>query len=463
MPLRKAALTATLYAAFAATAAWAAPRTLTLEAAINRALDANRGVVDAADGVESARYALAAVEAEYELRVEPRIGVDAAGGDSGEAVEGWSAGIAVRRRLSAGGELAVEPGLRRDEEGHRAGVDLRILQPLLRGRGAPARAPLEDARGALRSALRARQLREVAVVLETVGAAYAAVLGREVLRVTEESVARLREFAGIARVRQERGLGDPIDSYRAEIQLNLAEEGLAQAREALEDALDGLKLVLALPLDEELVVEAPLEFANVGIREDEALETALRSRLELEQAAELVRDAERHSRLAENRLLPALDLTLDLSGFGDGPELEDALSVDKASWGVGLASSATLGRRGEAAAHAQSVLAVGAARRSLELLRDEIARQVKRELRSLRRARERIDNQEEQIRQARGQLELARVKLRHGLAGNFEVIEAETALRRAQTDLVGAVVRYIESSWRLRAAMGTLVERPGEG
>ena len=58
-----------------------------------------------------------------------------------------------------------------------------------------------------------------------------------------------------------------------------------------------------------------------------------------------------------------------------------------------------------------------------------------------------------------GQLELARVKFRRGLADNFDLIEAETQLRRAQTGLVSSVVSYVVGTYRLRAALGKLVER----
>ena len=98
--------------------------------------------------------------------------------------------------------------------------------------------------------------------------------------------------------------------------------------------------------------------------------------------------------------------------------------------------------------------------RSKSLQRDEVARQVKSGLRNQRKSEQRIIIQQEQIKQAEGKLELARVKFQHGLANNFDLIEAEMELRRAQTNLLSAVLNYIVGTYRLRGAMGSLLERP---
>ena len=71
-----------------------------------------------------------------------------------------------------------------------------------------------------------------------------------------------------------------------------------------------------------------------------------------------------------------------------------------------------------------------------------------------------IEYQRDQVHQARGQFELARVKFRHGMASNFDLIEAETSLRQAQSGLISAVMEYIVGTYRLRASLGTLVEKP---
>jgi outer membrane protein TolC len=106
------------------------------------------------------------------------------------------------------------------------------------------------------------------------------------------------------------------------------------------------------------------------------------------------------------------------------------------------------------------LLNVKGANRNYNLLLDEVVREVNLGFRNLRGYENSIANQEEQIRQAKGQLELAQVKFRWGLANNFDLVDAETKLRSAQTNLLSAVLNYIVGTNRLRASMGTLLERP---
>jgi outer membrane protein TolC len=111
----------------------------------------------------------------------------------------------------------------------------------------------------------------------------------------------------------------------------------------------------------------------------------------------------------------------------------------------------------------QNKIAVNGARRLLDLKKDEITREVRFALRLLNRTEDNISIQREQIEQAMGKLELAKIKFSRGLADNFDLIEAESELRSAEIGLVSAVTQYIEGQYRLKAAMGTLIEHPGGG
>jgi len=217
---------------------------------------------------------------------------------------------------------------------------------------------------------------------------------------------------------------------------------------------------LALPLEEEIEVEAPLEYSLVRLAEKEATRTALRNRVELDQAADTVREAKRLSRVSKENIWPRLDVVFNYSRFGSGDKFGESTRFDEDSWGVNLVTSTDLARTVERAAYDQSLLNVRSARRNNSLERDNVARQVKRDLRNLRRSEKTIEIKEEQIGQVKGQLELAQVKFRWGLANNFDLIQAETELRLAETSLLSAVLDYIVGSHRLRAALGTLLERP---
>jgi outer membrane protein len=76
----------------------------------------------------------------------------------------------------------------------------------------------------------------------------------------------------------------------------------------------------------------------------------------------------------------------------------------------------------------------------------------------LQKTLERMQIRKDQIHQARGKLALAKIKFSHGMADNFDLIEAETELQQARSNFLAAQIEYIVGVYRLRAAMGTLIE-----
>jgi len=438
-------------------------RVLTLEDAINLALEANRSILDAKDRVESARLSMVSAESEFELKLFPDASAGVTGGDDERTEESLGAGIAIQKKLAVGTVLTVQPNLEKDADTYRSSVDSTVSQPLLRGLSREFNLALvQGTEFDARTSQRSLYLTRVNTVISTVGAVYSVIGQREFVRLNRESASRLEGHAEAARVKEKFGLATPIDVYRAEIQMKQAEDSLATAREAYEDALDNLRLILALPIEEEIDVTAPLEYSIVRMDEPEALEMAFRNRVELRQAWDAVKDAERRSRVAKHRILPELNVVLSLSPFGESRDFEESLQMDNYFWGINLTSTTDLARTAERAAYDQSMLEVQSAYRNMTLRRDEVAREVKSALRNLIKAEQRIEIQKEQTRQSEGKLKLAQVKFKHGLADNFDLIEAEEELRRAQTNLISVVIDYIVGIYVFRASIGTLLEQPAE-
>lgn len=439
----------------------ATPARFNLEQAINRALLANRGIGDAEDRLAGAGFSMTTAEAEFELKIVPGADVGLVGGGGADPTDDLGAGVALKKKFSTGTALVLEPKVRRRDERYAAGLEASISQPILRGFNIEHNlSGIHAAEYAERSARRSLYMTQVDTVMATVSGVYEAIRQRELVRLNEESSARLRGHAEAAHAKGKIGLASPIDVYRAKIQLKQAEDNLASARESYRDALDNLKIIMAVPLDRDVQIEAPLEFDRVAINEEAAVQVALESRVEVGAAEDALNEAVRRSRVAKHELLPEFNVVLGYSRFGREEDFGQLSHFDEDNWNIGFTTSTDLTRTEERAAYEQSLLTLKGANRGLSLRRDEVARQVKRELRNLRRAEKRISIQQEQIEQADGKLELARVKFSRGMADNFDVIEAEGELRQAQTNLLSAVTEYILGTYRLRAVMGTLLEKP---
>ena len=430
---------------------------LTLEDAINRALFANRTIADAVDGVTHSRYSLNAAGADFELKIIPEVFLDLAG--ENKEVGG---AVSLDKKLATGTRVTVSPIIQKSGGEVETGLDIALTQPLLRGLS-----PVYNLQGIhqadyfLRSTVRELYLTQVNVVLSVVYAVYNVIRQREILALHRSSYERSLGYAEAASVKQKMGLASAIDVYRANIKLNQEESLVISSRDGYEDALDTLRILLVLPLDQPVEVSAPLSYSQLPLVTDKALEIALEKRVEIEQYGDMIANLERQSRAAEHGLLPDVDLTVRYSSRGRNADLGESVRANTGSVEVGLATTGATSRTQERALFEQSKIAVTGARRLLELKRDEITREVRFALRLLQRTEDNIAIQREQINQAKGKLELAKVKFSRGMANNFDLIEAESELRSAEINLVSAVIQYIEGQYRLKAAAGTLIERPG--
>jgi outer membrane protein len=433
---------------------------LTLEEAINLALEANRNILVSASNLESQRLYLSSAEAEFELKIVPSLTAGAS-----DDYKSLGSEVSLDKKLKMGPRASLTPGIgvsnADDKYLGKTAVSLEI--PLLRDFGKDV--TLEGIRSSefsVRSTERSLYLTRVNTVLDTVLGVYDVIQQKELVRLHDAQVERFKGHAETAKIKEKVGLATPIDIYRAEIRLKDAENNLTQAREALGASEDSLKLVLAVPLEKPIAVSAPVEYEPVSMGLNDAIEIALKNRVELEEARDQIREAERRSRVYEHKLLPQLNVVMNYERYGATDDFSESMSLDEDRWSINLVSTTDWARTAEKAAFKQSILDIRTTRLDMERRHDEITREVRRQLEALRRAEERIRIRKEQITQAEGKLALARIKFNYGMANNFDVIEAETELQQARVDLLSMDTEYIVGTYNLRAVLGTLIEREGE-
>jgi len=443
-----------------APAIWRTGEPMTLETAVNLALMRNRTIVASQFGVETANLGLQAAGADFELKIIP-VGEAGVSGDSQSSRTSVGAGVAVSQFFETGTTVAVTPFYQRLEDDHVASVGLSVSQSLLRGIDRESNlAGIRSAEFAVRSARRSLYQDRVGAILATIRNVYDILRTQRIVELREQSVERLRGYAAAARVREEAGVADPIDVLRANIRLNTLEDQLASSRQSLEDAYDSLRILLNLPIDAAIVVEAPMTYGDLSELEPALTDLALSHRVEMDQTLDAIEESRRRIRLAKHQLLPDLDVTVNYGRSGQSAQFARALRLEDDAWGVALSTSVELSRTAERAAYDASKIGLQVGKIGLSVLEDRIRREVRSDHRRLRRLREQIDVQIELETQARGKRRVANMRFETGIADNFDLIEAETELLSAQTSLIAAVVDYIYSSYQLRATVGTLLERP---
>ena len=432
---------------------------LTLADVINLALYANRSRTSSAYNVESQKFSLGAVESQFEWKLIPGVNASATDGTSSVGAE-----VTVEKKFAPGPIAALSPKIARnydddDIEDYSGEFGISLTVPLLRGFGSEINLnSVRTAEYTLRTAHRSHYLVKVNTVLETVAAVYNIVQQRELVNLYQVQTESFKGHVVMARAREKIGLATSIDVYRAEIRLKDAQDSLSRAREALRSAGDRLKIVLATPMEQAMQVVAPLTYQPLDITLEEAVATALQNRVELNQIDDEIEQARRASRLAKNNLFPQLDLVANYTRSGSDDQFSRSMRLDEDSWSINLTSTTDWSRKSEKASYQKALLTVKTTKLNRLTRIDGIKRDVRQYFDAVLKAEERMQIRNEQIDQAKGKLALAKTKFSHGMANNFDVIEAETELQEARANFLVAKIEYIVGMYRLRAGMGTLIE-----
>jgi outer membrane protein TolC len=427
---------------------------LSLEECIQLALAQNRSLRLSQNSLAVREKSLKAAQTAFDVLYYPAVGAGAIDGETD-----LSAGITAKKRFALGPELSVSPraGTFADDYSAEVGISLDI--PLFRNFGKDINLdPVYSGQFAVRTADRSLYLAQNATILSVVSAVYQIMDQHKRVEINQAQVRRFEAYAALAEARERVHLASPIDVYRSLIRLRDAENRLSVSRQSLDQSYDNLKIILALPVEQKIQIHAPLALEPVNISLDKAVETAMENRIELVQSRETYQESLRRAGIAKQRILPDVRLRMGYSRYGRAMDSMGDLNLSDDTWRVMLTSSSDLMRTTEKINYQQSLYEVENARLNIQTTRDEIQKQVRRELTALEKALDRIRTSEKQIHEARGKRSLAEIKFNHGLADNFDVIEAETELQQAQISLVATRVDYIVGRYRLRSALGTLVE-----
>jgi len=432
---------------------------LSLNQAIELALQNNRALAGSVYARENAALSLEAALSEFDVKWAPSAGVGISREE--ETTRQLGTGVILFKTFEFGAKASIGPELDFSEDDYSGGIGFSLSVPLLKGFGkAVTLDPVYSAEQGVKNALRSLHLSRVATVIDTVSSVYSILQQQELIRLFETQVGVLETQARLAMAKERAGLATSMDIYRAEIRTRDAQESLNRAREALKSVEDRLKLILALPPEKHLKVTASRNAEPADIGEEEAFAVALENRVEIDHAKDAVDESRRQAEIAKDRIKPGLDMILKYRLFSEPETYSRAIQLDENTWSINLVSTTDWSRKAEKAAYQQRSNAVKTAEIQLQSREDQIKEEVRRQLEALNKSNERIQIRKEQIHQAEGKLALSRIKFRYNLAGNFDLIEAATELQQAEVDHLAAQIDYIVGTYRLRAVLGTLIQRP---
>ncbi|HEX9579479.1 MAG TPA: TolC family protein [Gemmatimonadales bacterium] len=321
-------------------------------------------------------------------------------------------------------------------------------------------------------------------VIASVRQAYLdALLAAEDVRLTQQSVDRVRQTLDETRGLNRAGLASDYDVLRLEVQLANLEPGLSRARNSVAAAKRTLLTTVGrdplAPIELEgrlnemnLVALAQNETANQGVLRlagfteadalaaEQAWQAARYARTDLRQAR-LAVELEK-ARVAAQRAEYFPKLTV-FGSYG----LMAQQNGSPAFFGAPdqRAKSAVAGLRVELpvfngfareARVGQAQATLGQAEARLAQFEQEAVREVHTLVADAREARERADAQRRAVAQARRGFEIASAEYREGLGSQLQVTDAEVALRQAEFNYARAVYDFLIAGARLDTAVGSV-------
>ena len=385
-------------------------------------------------------------------------------------------------------------------------LNFSIAQPLLKNAGfAFQKAPIRIAEN--RHVISEDQWKGFVsdTVFQVVQAYWDLVFAFQNLEVRQSSLNLARELLRENEARVRLGTLAPVELLQSRTGVSLREEEVLDADSLLQGAQDLLKGLLQW---EKAPVRSSTKIEPVEIppeppeHEDNALaqavDLALRTRPEYRAAQKDLETKNLQIKMAENGLLPNLDLTGEIGLNGLGGSSADALSnlseLDRLlialglleppkakspldgdwhrsfkelfdsetyQWSVGIRFEMPLENRAAKSEYLQSKLEAYRSLWSLRSLEEKITLEVKEAWRAQQTNREKVRTSIATQTFARQQFEAEQKKLSLGLSTNYQLLKMEEDLRSAQINTLRAKIEYWKDRARFEKAKGSLLEREG--
>lgn len=267
----------------------------------------------------------------------------------------------------------------------------------------------------------------------------------------------------LARARYELGEESQLDVFLAEQSLADARNAVLDAEQGYQLALDRFKIFLGLPTDVklELADELPAPEA-FDLDTERAVAAALHNRLDLRTARDRLEDAQRALAIARNNLLPNLDLSASYTIASDAANSFNDLAFSSDSFGFGATLEIPLDRKAERNSYRAALINLERARRALDQQEDGVILEIRDALRGLRRQRSQIEIEEGNIRTLKRRVVQAEFETLAGQRTNRDVVEALDGLTAAENAQLDRQVSLEISRLHLLQALGLLfVEEDG--
>lgn len=224
--------------------------------------------------------------------------------------------------------------------------------------------------------------------------------------------------------------------------------------------LDELKITLGVPVETRVILDESellgLSIDEPDLSRDQSVEIALVTRPDLATSSDLVEDAERRIKVAENGLLPGLDVSVDYNAVSDPGDPTPAINWDRRRWRGSVDLDLPIDRKAERNIYRATLVDVDRAQRANDLARDRARLEIYNDWRSIDQARLSFRIAEEGVALAARRLEEQLLLAELGRGEARDLVDAQEDLVDAQNQRTSTLVNHTLARLRLWRDMGIL-------
>ncbi len=433
--------------------------TIDLPQAIKYALVQNRGLARSALDVDSNTLGIAMAKAEFRLNIRPEVSLGLFDNQGSSRY-----GIGASKKLAWGTTLSVSSSIISDknagDNSYRAGLQLEIQQPIFRNFGTLIHGEnLIQASNNLKTAQRRLELEKANLIIDVVQAYENILLLNRQVHSDQESSKRMDRLYRITKAKEFLGRTTRIDTLRVELLRGQALLRLQATQEHLSSAQRDFANLLGFPINKIFKLVPTLTLKYKVLEADEAINVALKNRLDYAQALQDHEDFYRGARISQRRLLPNMNLVARKEWVGERANLADA-SPRESKWTFGVSFDMDFNLAKERAALGIAHNYLNSSSKAIEITELSIARQVHQQLLVYKRTQSELKIATRNLSLASSRAKLARRLFELGRGDNFSVTDAEEAFLQAENQLFSAQEEASLAGYRLSYILGTLIESP---
>ncbi len=427
-------------------------KTITLKQAIEVALKKNHSLQRSRLNIASSSLTVKNQEDEFDIKVRPSTTAGIYSSDNKYLI----GELEFSKKTQFGITASIAPQIERNDDTYRSSINVSLNVPLFGGFGTDSNLDgYHSSLFELENAQRSFYQQQVNIVLNTVTTIYEIIKNQQQMQLLTTQLRLLDRHLSLTTIKEKSGLSSAMDLYRAEIRGKEIQNELTTVQEQFDTNVDQLKDLLAIPIQGDMIVNAPVHYRPIVTNPQHAITIALENRIELEQSQRRNEELKRKLILAKKNILPKINMKMDYEKYGENSSFD----LTEENWSISLDGSSDLFRATERTAFQQAKIRLQQSKIDLESEKQRIVKEVRAQINQMNKKHKLIADQREQARQAEGRLELSLSKFNHGLADNFDLLESQSQTQQVKSDLLFDTISYIVDTYRLRKVLGTLIVR----